>query len=112
MMTWCNRCSDLGQMQVHRHSIAPRQNKGCALAALGADGAEDIGRGGALILRRTRPRAAFGPAPGDLVLLADPGFVGEPELYRPRLDALGMRDFVQNGRETFLKSAMAPSAWA
>jgi hypothetical protein len=40
MMTRRNCCGDLGQMQVHRDGIAPRQNKGRALAVLGADGAK------------------------------------------------------------------------
>ena len=48
----------------------------------------------------------------DLVLLADPSFVGEPHLYRAKLDPLLACD-VRNGcRECFLKSSMAPRAWA
>src|SRR5829696_8335872 len=108
----CHRHRDLGQMQVHRRDVAAGQDKGRALAVLGADGAEDIGRGGALIVRRRGSRAAPGPAPGDLVLLADPGLVGKPHLYRGRIDLLVARELVHNRGEALLKSSMAPSAWA
>jgi hypothetical protein len=77
-----------------------------------ADGPEDVGRGGALILRCRRPRAAPGPAPRDLVLLPDPRFIGEPDLYFGPLDTLVARDLVQDAGEAFLKCSIAPSAWA
>src|ERR1700685_1778344 len=48
-----------------------------------------------------RPRATPGAATVDLVLLPDPGFVSEPDLYRGRLDALLLRDLCHDGRETF-----------
>jgi hypothetical protein len=76
-----HRGGDLGQVQTHRLGVAARQDQSRALALLGADGAEDVGRGGALIVRCHRPRAALGPAPGDLVLLSDAGLVLEPYLY-------------------------------
>ena len=41
---------DLGQVQVHRLGIAARQDERCALPVARADGAEDIGRGGTLIV--------------------------------------------------------------
>jgi len=83
-----------------------------ALAILGADGAEDIGRGSALIVRRGGSRTTPGPAPGDLVLLSDPGLVGKPDLYRGRIDRPVARELVHNLGEAFLKSSIAPSAWA
>src|ERR1700680_2485428 len=46
----CQR--DLGQMQVHRRDVAEGQDKGRALAVLGADRADGISLGGALIVRR------------------------------------------------------------
>jgi hypothetical protein len=107
-----HRGRDLGQMQTHCCGVAAGQDEGRALAMLGADGTEDVGRGGALIVRGHRPRAALGPAPGDLVLLPDAGLVGKPDLYRGRLDTLLARDLVQNRGETFLKCSIAPSAWA
>ena len=105
-------CGDLGQVQVHRLGIASRQDERCTLAKRGTDGSEDVGGSGALIGRRRWPRSAFGPATGDLVLLSDPGFVGEPDLYRGRLDTLVLRDLAQDGGETFLKRSIAPAAWA
>src|SRR3954453_11375775 len=54
------------------------------------------------------PAAAPGPAPGDLVLLADPRLVGEPELYPARLDALLPRDLVKTPGEAFFKILNRP----
>src|SRR5580693_7148174 len=69
-----------------------------------------ISRGGSLVRRRARTRAALGPAAGDLVLLADAGLVGEPDLYGGGLDALLAPDLVQARGKAFLKSSIAPSA--
>ncbi len=68
-------------MQVHRLGIAGRKDQGRALAIFGTDGAEDVGRGGALVTRRARTGAALRPAASYLVLLADPRLVGEPDFY-------------------------------
>ena len=62
---------------------------------LGADRAEDISRGGSLVCRRAWTRAPLGPTAGDLVLLADAGLVGEPDLYGGGLDALLAPDLLQ-----------------
>ncbi len=59
-----DRLGDLGQVQVHRRAVAARQNEGRPLALPGADGAKNVGRGGALIARRHRPGAALGPSAG------------------------------------------------
>jgi len=40
-----------------------------------------------IVPRRAGPRASFGPASSDLVLLPDPGFVAEPDLYVARIEA-------------------------
>jgi len=88
-------------MQVHRRNVAVWQHQAGGLAEPRTDRPEDVGRGRALILRCRRSRAASGPTPGDLVLLADPGFVGEPDFYRGRLDAFLSGNFVQQGREFF-----------
>ncbi len=69
-------CQVLG----HGVGVAPGHDESRTLALLGADGAEDVGRRRALILQCTGPGAAFRPAPGQLVLLADAGFVAEPDL--------------------------------
>ena len=103
---------DFGQVQVHRLGVAARHDEGGALAVSGTDRAEDIGRGGSLIFRRAGARSALGPTAGDLVLLADPRLVGEPEFYRAGIDALFAPDLFQAGGEIFLKSPIAPSACA
>jgi hypothetical protein len=103
---------DFGQVQVHRLRVAARQDEPGALALFRADRAEDVGRRRALVLRRARPRAALGPSACDLVLLADAGFVAEPDLYVANLDALLFADCLQACGEVFLKSSMAPAACA
>ena len=72
---------DFGQVQSHRLGGAAGQDQAGALALLWADGAEDIGRAGAPVVRGCGAAAAPGPAPGELVHLANPGLVPrvEPE---------------------------------
>jgi hypothetical protein len=103
---------DFGQVEAHRFAVAGRHDERCALALLRADGTEDVGRGGALISWCRGTGAAPGPTTGDLVLLADARLVGEPDLYAVRIERLVTRDFFQARREAFLKSSIAPSAWA
>jgi len=69
------------EMKVHGGGIASGQHQGRTDAPGRADSAEDINRAGPLILGSRRARSPFRPAPCDLVLLADPGFVLEPNLY-------------------------------
>ena len=107
-----DRGGDLGEVEAHRLGVADRHDEGGALALFRADRPEDVGGGGALVVRRARTRAALGPAAGDLVLLADPRLVGEPDFYRGGVDALLAGDLVQAGGEAFLKASMAPSACA
>jgi len=103
---------DFRQVQVHRIGVAFRQDERGALAVLRGDRAEDVGRSRALILGRRGARAAFRPAPGDLVLLADAGLVAKPNLYVARRDPFFAGDLLQAGREAFLKSSIAPAACA
>ena len=76
----------------------------------GADRAKDVGGRGPLVLRRRRTATALGPTSGELVLLTDPGLVGEPDFYGIGADALLARDRRQAGRKTFLKPSTAPAA--
>jgi hypothetical protein len=99
-------------VKVHRFGVAPGHDERRALAVLGTDRAEDIGRGGSLVLRRARARAAFGPTSGDLVLLADARLVREPDFYGVGLDAFFAPDLRQACGEAFLKSSIAPAACA
>ena len=105
-------CRDRCEMQVHRLGVAPRQNEADRLALRRADGAKNVGRSGALVVRRRGAGSALGPAASDLVLLADASLVAEPDLYLAERDALGARDLRQDGREFFLKSSIAPVACA
>jgi len=107
-----NLGSDLGDMQVHRFSVAGGHDKGRALSLLRADGTEDVGRGCPLVARGRGSCPTLCPASRDLVLLADARLVGEPDLYPVRVNALVLCDCLQTRREVFLKSSMAPSAWA
>jgi hypothetical protein len=50
--------------------------------------------------------------PGELVLLAYPGLVGEPDLQRIEADALLRGDACQRGGEVFLNASIAPGPWA
>lgn len=109
MPTWSNLRGYLGQMQIHRLGVAGGQDKSGSFSLPGADGTEDIGRGGALVTWCRRPRTAPCPAPGDLVLLADAGFIGEPDLYLIEAEAFLAGNRVQTRWECFLKSSIAPS---
>ena len=68
-------------MPLHGLGVAAGQNEGRADAALGTDGAENIGGGRALILGRAGSGPAWRPAPRDLVFLTDPRFILPPEFY-------------------------------
>ena len=92
---------DFGQVEVHRLGVASRHDERGCLAVPGTDRAEDIGRGGSLVLGRARTGAALGPTPGDLVLLADARLVREPYFYGAGIDALLARDFVRRPGDFF-----------
>jgi hypothetical protein len=72
---------DFIEMPLHGVGVAPGQDEARADATRGTDGAEDIGRLGALVLGRRGPAAAFRPAPRELGFLADPGFILPPDFY-------------------------------
>src|SRR5271163_4100823 len=57
---------DLPEVQRHGLGVAGREDETGRLAERRANGAEDIGRGGSLILQGKRARAAFGPASRNL----------------------------------------------
>jgi hypothetical protein len=72
--------ADLLQVLVHCLAVAVGHHQAGGRSLVGADGAEDVGPLGALILRRGRTGSAPGPAAGDLVLLPDAGFILPPNL--------------------------------
>ena len=86
---------DLSQVEVHGLGVASGHDERRALAVLGTDRPKNIGRGGSLVFWRDRPRAALGPTPGDLVLLADARLVREPDLYGVGLDTFFAPDLRQ-----------------
>ena len=100
---------DLREVQVHRLGVAGRQDQGRALAQLWTDRTENVGGRGALIAGRAWPGATLGPTAGNFVLLADPGFVLEPDFYVVAVDRLLARDGIQARGEAFLKSSITPS---
>ncbi len=112
MLARRNLGCDFGEVQGHRPGVAAGQDERRALAIKRADGSKYIGGRGSLIVRSAGPCSASGPAPRDLVLLADPGLVSEPELYVVEGDALLSRDLRQVRWEGFLKASIAPLAWA
>jgi hypothetical protein len=103
---------DLGQVQAHCRGVAPGQDQAGHSPGLGADGAEDVGGCRALVLRGRGPGAAPSPAPGDLVLLSDPGLVAEPNLYIVASNIRRAPDRIQAAGETLSKSSIAPAACA
>ena len=102
----------LGEMQRHGLSVAERQDQTGSFAKLGADRAKDIGRFGPLVLWCRRPRAASGPAPRDLVLLADTGLILEPDLYGSGAREGGFDLCQLDSEAPFLKASRACSFWA
>ena len=105
--SWLDVKRDLFEMQLHGVGVAKWQNQTGRLAKRGTDRSEDIGRGGSLILQGESSRAAFGPAPRDLVLLTDAGFVLEPQLARL---SGGGRDIREDVWDFFLKATTAASS--
>ena len=99
-------CSDLVEMKLHGFGVAERENEGSAGSVFGADRTEQIGRLGALIMNGSGTRARSGPAIGELVLLADPHLVLEPNLYRCARRELGT-DFRHAYGKVFLNASMA-----
>ena len=100
--------SDLFQMHAHRLAVAAGHDDAGSLALGRTDRAEDPRRGSPLIARSRRARAASGPAPSELGLLPDPGFVLPPQLYG-RSFGEAFADLRQTGGEAFLKMAISSS---
>jgi hypothetical protein len=99
-------------MQIHCVGVAPGEDEAGGPSCCGADGAEDVGGAGALIVWCHGPAATPGPAAGDLVLLADARFVGEPDFDIVFADLLLACDRIQCLWELFLNSSTAPAACA
>jgi len=99
---------DFRQMSIHRLGIAPRQHQADAFSLFRTNRAEDIDPFGALIVRRAGACSAPGPTACYLVLLADAGFILEPELdLYARFETL--TDRFDLGWEVFLNTSTANS---
>ena len=108
MSTGSDLAGDFIDVELHGARVAGRKNNGGADAALGTDGAEQIGRLGALIVIEPRPGSLACPGVGEFVLLPNPHLVLEPDLDG-RLRADLSTDPRHVGGEVFLKAARASS---
>ncbi len=101
--------ADLVEVKLHGFGVGERQRECGSRAARRADGAEEVGALIALIGRLPGPSSASGPLPDDTVLLADAGFVLEPDFDRRSLRQVGKMG-AQCAREVFLyASTISPS---
>ena len=112
MGTGCDGERYLGQMQRHGLGIAKRHDQASPFAKLGADCAKDIDRFRPLVFGCRWPRPASGPAPRDLVFLADARFILEPYLYGSCAREGGLDLCQRGGKTPFLKASSASSFWA
>jgi len=98
--------SDLIEMKLHGLGVAERENEGGAGSVFGAYRTEQIGRLSALIMRGSGARARSRPTISELVLLANPHLVLEPDLYWGAGRELGT-DFRHAYGKVFLNASMA-----
>jgi len=92
-------------MLVHGVDIDNRHDRAAPVPACRADGAEQVGPGEPPVAPDARTRAALGPDAGQRALLANAGFILEPDFDRPvgKLPA-GLR--ARQLSEVFLKSLL------
>ncbi|BAK82519.1 hypothetical protein GLX_01070 [Komagataeibacter medellinensis NBRC 3288] len=101
----CHATRDFLDMQLQASRAGEWERQASGLAARRADRPELPGIVVALVGRLAWPLVAPGPLPDDAVLLADPGLVLKPDLYRLSLlqmAGVGARD----AREVFLNASM------
>src|SRR4030095_2782727 len=112
-----HRLRDLGQVQGHARGGAAGEDETHAFPLSRTNRAEAVSRLGSLIFRRCGAGAAFGPAPRDLVLLAHPGLIREPDLcliaVRRLLDFLYGRESPKSGNQHLALDMMGlPEDWS
>ena len=100
---------DFFKMQLHRFSIGMRQRKGSTCAACRANRTEEIGIGIALISRLARPCSTPGPLSHNAILLANAGFVLEPDFNRCR-GGNAIQMGLQRVSEVFLNAAIVSAS--
>jgi hypothetical protein len=108
-----DRLAHFGEHDVHGLERSSRQDDSDAEIAIGADGAEQIGRLEPVIPDRPGTAAAGRPAPGQRALLTDtdmgplrPISILEPDLNRRRI-GLRVPDFLNYPGEVFFKRLLA-----
>jgi hypothetical protein len=74
--------ADSSEMQRHGFGVRRRHDQACCDATLRTGGAEQVGPGVALVVRRAGPGSTLGPDAGQRALLADPGLILEPDFDR------------------------------
>ena len=91
-------------------SVSARHDEGGTDAACRADGAEEVGALIALVGGLARSRPTPGPLADEPVLLADAGFILEPDLDRLAFGDVGHVRPQRDG-EVCLKAATVPASW-
>src|ERR1700749_4473153 len=101
MATCCYLSADSSEMQRHSFGVGRGHNQACCDATLRTGRAEQVGPIVAPVVRRAGSRSTLGPDAGQRPLLADPGFILEPDFDRLVFGAIG--DLCRDGRgEVFL----------
>jgi len=98
--------TDFRQMHAHDVGVDGWHDQGGAGAACGTNRTKQIGPGKAAVTLDPRTRATFGPEPTYRALLADPGFILEPDFNRAPGAFRRDRSAGQIG-EVFLKASCA-----
>lgn len=109
MGTSRNVAGDLIEMKLHGFGVGVWQDQCCTGSACRTDGAEEIGILVTLVGWLAGPRPASGPLADEAILLADPGFILEPNLDRCCLWQVGKMD-TQRSRDVFLNAAMVSAS--
>jgi hypothetical protein len=104
------RCREPGEELVHRRGRDLRQDEGEGLAGRGPDGGEEVGPAVALVAQAWRSLAAGEPAMADAALLAESGFIHEPQ--RQALVAVLRPCLVESGLQPPFANASRAAASA
>jgi hypothetical protein len=101
--------ADSSEMQRHGLGVRRRHDQACCDATLRTGRAEQVGPIVASVVRRPGPRSTLGPDASQCALLADPGFILEPDFDRLAFGAVGELRRDCRG-EVFLNASWASSS--
>ena len=96
------------EMQLHGFGVGLWQGEPGTSAACGANSPKEIGICIALVSGLARPCSPPCPLPHDAILLADTGFILEPDLNRRSRNAVQME--LQRVGKVFLKAAIVSTS--